>query len=199
MSAPSLLLASSSPRRQELLHAAGFEFRVTAPSVTEKTDPHLTAREVTAWNAMRKGLIIARAHPGEIVLAADTVVVLGPEIIGKPNDIDDAMRILGRLSGRSHHVCSSVFVAHLSAARVKMFCEISEVRFRKLNERQIRDYLRKIDPLDKAGAYAAQGYGAEIINWIEGSYSNVVGLPMEKTAAILKQFGIQPAATPDRR
>ena len=193
MPAPSLLLASSSPRRQELLRAAGFEFEVAAPDIKEKADPHLTAGEVTGWNALRKGLTIARAHPNQVVLAADTVVALGTEIIGKPNDIDDAMRILARLSGRSHHVYSSVFVGLLSAAKIKTFCEISEVRFRKLNQRQIHDYLRKIDPLDKAGAYAAQGHGAEIIEQIDGSYSNVVGLPMEKTAATLTQFGIRPA------
>ena len=174
------------------MRAAGFEFTVTAPNIMEKADPHLTAREVTAWNAIRKGLAIARAHPGDFVLAADTVVALGHEVIGKPNDMDDAMRILARLTGQSHHVYTSVFIARLSSAKARMFCEISAVRFRQLNDRQIRDYLGKIDPLDKAGAYAAQGHGAEIIERIEGSYSNVVGLPMEKTTAALKQFGIQP-------
>ncbi|HJT82268.1 MAG TPA: Maf family protein [Chthoniobacterales bacterium] len=199
MPAPSLLLASSSPRRQELLRAAGFTFGIAAPNIREKADPHLTAREVTAWNAMRKGLVIARAHPDSVVLAADTVVALGPEIIGKPNDLEDAVRILRRLTGRTHHVYSSVFVAQFSVANAKMFCEISEVRFRKLNETQIRNYLEKINPLDKAGGYAAQGHGAEIIAKIEGSYSNVVGLPMEKTVLMLEQFGVQPAKGPDRR
>jgi len=191
--APSLLLASSSPRRQELLRAAGYEFQVRAPDIAEKTDPHLTAREVTAWNAMRKGFLVARAQPNQVVIAADTVVALGPEVIGKPNDFNHAIELLTRLSGRAHHVYSSVFIAHLAAARSGMFCEISEVQFRKLNQRQIREYLAKIDPLDKAGAYGAQGHGAEIIERIRGSYSNVVGLPMEHTSLILKEFGIVPA------
>lgn len=177
---------------------AGFEFGVRAPNIAEKVDPHLTAREVTAWNAMRKGLFVARAHPDTVVVAADTVVALGPEIIGKPNDFEDAIRILERLNGRSHHVYTSVLVANLSARKVKMFCEISEVRFRQLNDRQIRDYLRKIDPLDKAGAYAAQGHGTDIIAKIEGSYSNVVGLPMEKTVPVLREFGVRPVHRPNK-
>jgi nucleoside triphosphate pyrophosphatase len=190
---PSLLLASSSPRRQELLKAAGYDCQISAPHIAEKNDPHLTARELTAWNARRKGFLVAREQPHQVVIAADTVVAVGPEVIGKPYDINHAIELLSRLSGRAHHVYSSVFIAHLSAARVKMFCEISEVHFRKLSPRQIREYLTKIDPLDKAGAYAAQGHGAEIIERIRGSYSNVVGLPMERTSLILKEFGIVPS------
>jgi septum formation protein len=191
--APSLLLASSSPRRQQLLRAAGYEFQISAPDITEKADAHLTARELTAWNAQRKGELVAKTHPDKVVIAADTVVALGPEVIGKPNDLDHAIELLLRLSGRAHHVYSSVFVAHLATARVTMFSEISEVQFRKLSRDQIREYLTKIDPLDKAGAYAAQGHGAEIIERIDGSYSNVVGLPMERTSATLKEFGILPS------
>ena len=194
----SLLLASSSPRRQELLRAAGFKFEVLGPDINEKSDPYLSGRELTAWNAMRKGLHVARAHPSKVVLAADTIVALEHDIIGKPVDFDDAVRIVKRLSGRSHHVYSSVFVVHLGAARMKMVCDLSEVRFRKLNHHQILDYLRKIDPMDKAGAYAAQGHGAEIIAEIIGSYSNVVGLPMEKAIPLLRQFGVAPAAEPNK-
>jgi septum formation protein len=188
----SLLLASGSPRRSQLLADAGFQFETVRPDVDERADPHLTARELTAWNALRKGLAVARRHPDRIVLAADTVVALGGEVIGKPVNFDEAMAILRRLSGRVHHVYSSVFIARLTTARVRLFCEISEVRFRKLDQRQIRDYLTKIDPLDKAGAYAAQGYGTKIIARINGSYSNVVGLPMEQTIAALKHFGLRP-------
>ncbi len=172
------------------MRAAGYRFQISAPEIDEKTDPQLTAREVTAWNARRKGLVVARAHPHHVVIAADTVVALGPEVIGKPNDLGHAAELLSRLSGRAHHVYSTVFIARFTARQVKMFCEISEVRFRKLSSRTIREYLAKIDPLDKAGAYAAQGHGTEIIERIRGSYSNVVGLPMERTMAILKEFGI---------
>jgi septum formation protein len=189
----SLILASGSPRRMELLAGAGFRFEIVRPSVSEKTDPHLTARELTGWNAVRKGMEVAKQHPCDIVLAADTVVALNNGIIGKPNDLVDAARILRRLSGRVHYVYSSVFIAHLAQATAHLFFEISKVHFRKLNAAGIRNYLAKIDPLDKAGAYAAQGDGADIIAQISGSYSNVVGLPMEKTVAALAQFGIRPA------
>jgi septum formation protein len=186
------LLASSSPRRQQLLSTSGFDFEAVAPDVEERTDPHLTAVELTTWNAARKGLMVARHHPETVVLAADTVVALHGDVIGKPADLVDAARILRRLSGRTHQVFSAVFVAHLSAAKIKVFSEVSHVRFRNLTDARIQGYLAKVDPLDKAGAYAAQGYGREIIAEIDGSYSNVVGLPMERTTAVLAQFGIKP-------
>ena len=189
---PLLLLASNSPRRRQLLTEAGFEFTTIAPVVSEKFDVDLTLRELTILNAMRKAISIARAHPGEIVLAADTLVALNDQIIGKPRDVDEAAAILRRLSGRAHQVCSAVFVCHLTSARSTSFYEISRVWFRRLSDAAIRAYLDKVNPLDKAGAYAAQGSGAEIIARIDGSFTNVVGLPMEKTIAELAKFGIQP-------
>ena len=103
-----LLLASNSPRRVELLTAAGFEFETISPGVAERFDVDLTLRELTALNALRKGMPVARAHPGHVVLAADTLVALGGKIIGKPSDLDDAAKILRRLSGQTHEVCSGV-------------------------------------------------------------------------------------------
>lgn len=194
----SLLLASNSPRRGELLVAAGFEFETVAPFVAERFDVDLTLRELTAFNAIRKGISVARRHPQKVVLAADTLVALEDEIIGKPKDLDDAARILRRLSGRFHEVCSAVFICHLASARSATFHEISRVGFRRLNRTETDRYLAKINPLDKAGAYAAQGYGAEIIRKIEGSYTNVVGLPMEKTIDVLAEFGIKPKILPVR-
>lgn len=194
----SLLLASNSPRRRQLLTEAGFEFAAIAPDVSERSDVDLTLRELTILNAIRKAFSIGRAHPGEIVLAADTLVALDDQIIGKPRDVDEAAAILRRLSGRSHEVCSAVFVCHLSSARSTSFYEISRVWFRRLSDSAIRAYLDKVNPLDKAGSYAAQGYGAAIIGKIEGSYTNVVGLPMEKTTAALAEFGIKPKKLPVR-
>ena len=191
--APSLLLASKSPRRRELLSAAGFQFNTAVPQVDERSDINLSLREITALNAVRKGLAVARLYTQKIVLSADTLVALDHKIIGKPHDRDHAADILRRLSGRVHEVCSSVFILHLARARSTMFYEISRVRFRRLDDRAIDDYFTKVNPLDKAGAYAAQGYGAEIISRIEGSHTNVVGLPMEKTIAALAKFGIKPA------
>lgn len=190
----SLLLASYSPRRRELLAHAGFEFETISPRVAEKFDVDLTLRELTLWNAIHKGMSVARTRPEKVVLAADTLVALDDEIIGKPNDLKDAARVLRRLSNRAHEVCSAVFVCHLAGGRSTSFYEISRVRFRRLRKANIDNYLAKVNPMDKAGAYAAQGCGAEIIHKIEGSYTNVVGLPMEQTIRVLRQFGIRPRA-----
>jgi septum formation protein len=189
---PALLLASNSPRRRQLLGEAGFEFETFAPDVPESFDSHLTLRELTALNATRKALAAARALPGKVVLAADTLVAINDRILGKPKDIADAVVMLERLSGEVHEVCTSVFVCHLSRARSTSFSEISRVRFRRLTGTQIERYLAKVNPLDKAGAYAAQGFGSEIIEKIEGSFTNVVGLPMEKTVPALAAFEIAP-------
>jgi septum formation protein len=175
-----------------LLAEAGFEFESVSPGVAEKFDVDLTLRELTIRNAMRKGVAVARAHPDKVVLAADTLVALDDEIIGKPANLEQAAQILRRLSGRTHEVCSAVFICHFAAARSATFHDVSRVRFRRLSSAMIENYLAKVNPLDKAGAYAAQGSGAEIIAEIEGSYTNVVGLPMEKTLAALAEFGIHP-------
>jgi septum formation protein len=188
----SLLLASYSPRRRQLLAQAGFEFETISPPVSEKFDVDLTLRELTLWNAIHKGMSVARTRPAKVVLAADTLVALGRDIIGKPNDRDEAVRILNRLSGRAHEVCSAVFICHLADARSTSFHEISRVRFRRLSQEKIDNYITKVNPLDKAGAYAAQGHGADIIAEVQGSFTNVVGLPMEKTIRALRKFGIEP-------
>ncbi len=193
MSSP-LLLASNSPRRRELLAEAGFDFTTVAPRASERFDVDLTLRELTVFNAIRKAMSVARMHPRKIVLAADTLVALDNQTIGKPKDRSDAIASLRRLSGRVHEVCSSVFICHFARGRSTSFQEISRVHFRKLSEAAIHAYIDKVNPLDKAGAYAAQGAGAEIIEKIEGSYTNVVGLPMEKTVVALAEFGINPKA-----
>ena len=190
--ARSLLLASNSPRRIELLGAAGFQFEIVPPGIDERFDVDLTLRELTAFNALRKGMAIAGKNPRHVVLAADTLVALGHEVIGKPVDLADARKILFRLSGRTHEVSSTVFIAHRAARKATLFHEISRVRFRRLTGARIDNYIAKVNPLDKAGAYAAQGFGAEIIQKIDGSFTNVVGLPMEKTIPALAEFGLRP-------
>jgi len=135
---------------------------------------------------------IAQMQPDAVVIAADTLVALGNEIIGKPSNLKEAAQILRRLSGQTHEVCSAVLIYHQTSGRSAVFHEISRVRFHRLNRAMIKRYVVKVNPLDKAGAYAAQGTGAEIIAKIEGSFTNVVGLPMEKTIAALAKFGIRP-------
>lgn len=189
---PSLVLASSSPRRAALLFEGGFDFEIASPHVAEKFDATFTLRELTLWNAFRKGMSVAQTLPDAVVLAADTLVALDNQIIGKPADLSEAARMLRRLSGRTHEVCSAVAIYQQTSGRSAVFHDVSRVRFRRLRNSTIENYLAKIGPLDKAGAYAAQGSGAEIIAKIEGSFSNVVGLPMEKTIAALAKFGIRP-------
>jgi septum formation protein len=190
-----LVLASDSPRRAALLAEAGFDFETVSPRIEERFDVDLTLRELTMWNAIRKGTSVARMRPDRVVLAADTLIALEDKVIGKPADLSEAAQILRRLSGQTHEVCSAVFIYRFAAGQAATFHEFSSVRFRRLTEAKIDKYLAKVDPLDKAGAYAAQGCGAEIIAKIDGSYTNVVGLPMEKTLAALAQFGIQPKST----
>src|SRR5438477_1256091 len=187
---PRLLLASNSPRRRELLLEAGFDFEIFVPSVAERFEVDLTLRELTALNAIRKAMAAARLRPKNIVLAADTLVTIDDHVLGKPKNKDDAVAMLQRLSGRAHEVCTSVFICHLEKMNSTSFYELSRVRFQRLTRNKIDNYLTRVDPLDKAGAYAAQGFGSEIIAQINGSYTNVVGLPMEKTIAALADFGI---------
>ena len=191
---PHLVLASASPRRRQLLADRGYDFEVVAPVVKELHSDKLTLREATCYNALRKGLIVARAHPGRVVLGADTLVALDHQLIGKPADRAEAARLLRLLSGRMHFVVSSVFIVHLHRGKSLAFSVLSRVVFKKLSDRMIEEYLASIDPLDKAGGYAAQGTGDAIIARIIGSRSNVIGLPLERTGAALEHFDIRPSA-----
>ena len=186
-----LILASTSPRRRELLARSGYKFEVVTVDVTELASPHFSLCELTTLNATRKAVAVARRRPNAIVLAADTLVALEAEIIGKPNNLEHARAILRRLSGHTHAVCTAVFIS-TPMHRFASFAEFSRVTFRPLSERAIEDYMRKINPLDKAGAYAAQDAGREIVASIEGSLSNVIGLPMERTIEALNHFGVLP-------
>lgn len=195
---PTLLLASNSPRRRDLLREAGFDFEVFAPQATERFDVDLTLRELTAFNALRKAMATARLRPNNVVLAADTLVTIDGQVLGKPKDKNEAVAMLQRLSGRAHEVWTSVFISHLADAKSTSFHDISRVQFRRLSHNGIDNYLARVNPLDKAGAYAAQGFGSEIIEKIDGSFTNVVGLPMEKTIAALAEFEITPKIRPVR-
>jgi len=148
---------------------------------------------MTIWNAARKAAAVSRSLPDAVVLAADTLVTIDGEVLGKPADFAHAVEMLRRLSGRVHEVWTAVRILDSDRGKWRSFHETSRVHFRSLNERAIRNYLAKIDPLDKAGAYAAQGDGQDIIRKIEGSYTNVVGLPMEKTRSTLALFGVRPS------
>lgn len=187
---PHFVLASGSPRRHQLLKEAGYEFEVVSPQIEEVSHDWLTIRELTVCNAARKASRVAQTLPSAVVLGADTLVSIDGHVLGKPADLNDAARILRRLSGRSHVVWTGVCLCHSGSGESQGFCAVSRVEFHELTDRAIKSYLAKVNPLDKAGAYAAQGHGKEIIKRIEGSYSNVVGLPMEITARMLRAFGV---------
>jgi septum formation protein len=183
---PPLVLASASPRRAELLRQLKFDFKIVPSDATEAFDDYLSPLEICQLNAHRKTRDVAKNFPDALVLGADTLVFLEREIFGKPRDFGEAKQMLAKLQGRTHQVVTGVSLIHLRAHRERIFAVSTDVTFRPLDERQIREYLEKINPLDKAGAYAIQEHGDKIIAEISGSYSNVVGLPMEKLRKELK-------------
>lgn len=195
---PRLVLASGSPRRRDLLAEAGLSFEVVVPRAAEILDRSLTIRELTICNATRKALEVARRRREAVVLGADTLVALDGEPIGKPGTLAAARRMLRRLNGREHEVCTAVFIRS-PGGEATSFRVVSRVQFRTLTAQEIADYLSRINPLDKAGAYAAQAGGEEIIQRIYGSFTNVVGLPMGETLRALRQLGLHPARVRRRK
>ncbi len=183
-----LVLASTSPRRIELLTNLGYTFRIVPPGVEESAGVHLTPRELSLLNAKRKSHAVAAFEPTSIVIGADTVVAIAGETLGKPADLDEARSMIQKLSGRTHQVLTSVWITRLHPFHMVAFTEMSEVTFRLLDASAIGAYLQKIDPLDKAGAYAAQEYREEIIENIHGSVENVIGLPVESVVLALTEF-----------
>ncbi len=179
-----LTLASQSPRRREMLERLGIELAVRPAHTDESVRPDELAEDYVRRVAREK----ARAVEGDIVLAADTAVVLGGAILGKPRDRDDARRMLRSLSGRSHQVISSVCVR--TGAGEEATAVRSEVLFAHLTERQIAWYVESGEPLDKAGAYAVQGLAAAFVSEVRGSVSNVVGLPLVETLSLLRRSGL---------
>lgn len=183
-----IVLASSSPRRRDLLQEAGFEI-IIRPAYVDELTGGLAPRDLVVANAERKALHVATDHRGDLILGADTVVVLDGEILGKPRDKSHASEMLGRLSGRVHEVLTGVCLVRGGTRKVCLFVESTCVAFRSLDEAMIQDYLADIDPLDKAGAYAAQDDRGRLIERIEGSLENVIGLPVTRVIeAIGKHF-----------
>lgn len=180
MNLPPVILASASPRRVELLRQLVFRFKTVPSAAPECEHEHFTAWEVAQLNAYRKARAIAKKFPDSLVLGADTVVCLGTTFYAKPRDEADAQRMLLELQGRTHDVVTGVCLLHLRTHRQKLFAENTTVKFRRLTGAKIRDYIAKVHTLDKAGAYAIQEEGDSIVESIEGSYTNVVGLPVER-------------------
>jgi len=184
-----LVLASRSPRRQELLRRAGIPFEARPADVEETPLPGEDPQRHVERLARAKAEAVA-AGPGEMVLGADTVVVVDGEMLGKPGDAEEAAQMLRRLSGREHLVLTSICLKSAAGAAVET--EISRVRFVPLSEREIQDYIASGEPMDKAGAYAAQGLASRFIDRIEGCYFNVVGLPVARVCRLLKSASSRP-------
>jgi len=185
--APRLILASSSPRRARILESLGLRFEIRPADVDETVFPGETPRAAVRRLARSKALVPKR-RAGDCVIAADTLVVLGSRILGKPKDGAEAMSMLKDLSGRTHTVTTGVAV--LFAGKMSIALDLTDVRFRRMDEAEIARYVRTGEPLDKAGAYHVEGGGAAFIEAIHGSPSNVAGLSVTTARRLLKRAGV---------
>jgi septum formation protein len=190
-----LILASSSPRRIQLLKEFNFQPLVVSPEIDEVSCDFFTPNELALFNANRKATAVAIRHPEKVVLAADTIVALGPEVFGKPRDIDDARRMLKGLVGQTHVVVTGVALIQPGKRTAVLQAQQTAVKFRALADAEIDRYLVTIFPFDKAGAYAAQDSPDLIIERVDGSLTNVVGLPMEVVVPLLEEAGIYPGGS----
>jgi septum formation protein len=193
---PQLVLASASPRRSALLADLDLVFTIRPPQTDESPLPHERPADLVTRLAREKSQ--ARVDPGEIVLAADTVVVIDNEILGKPVDATDARSMLTRLSGRDHEVYTGVALAQgagsSTTTRLVSRVERTQVRIRAMSQAEIAAYVAGGEPMDKAGAYAIQGWGAVYVEAITGNYTNVVGLPMPAVEACFRELGFELAS-----
>jgi len=192
-----LVLASASPRRQELLRNAGIPFTVQPADIDETPLAGESPRECAERLARAKALAVFQRNPEKCVLGADTIVVVDDTVLGKPRDAEDAARMLRRLSGREHGVITGVCVVTPVtsrqlpvASKVKTASETTLVTFCELSDDEIRFYVATGEPMDKAGAYAIQGLASRWIPRIEGDYSNVVGLPVALVYRMLRELGV---------
>ena len=184
-----LILASGSPRRRELLAELGLPFQIIFSDVPEDIVPGIEPAEQALALATKKATAVAERLDDGLVLGADTLVALDDQLLGKPADDADAAAMLRRLSGREHHVVTGLALIDAATGATRTSSVTSTVRFRPLDEREIAAYVASGEPRDKAGAYAIQGLGGELIAGLRGCYTNVVGLPMCEVAALLDRAG----------
>ena len=182
----SVVLASASPRRRELLQTAGVEFTVKVSDADEHIDPDTPPHEAVMALARQKAQTVAKSCPGDLVIGADTVVVYDGAILGKPADAADAARMLRMLSGKTHVVYTGVCL--LYGKKEETFFEQTQVTFYPLTEQEIEAYVATGEPMDKAGAYGIQGRGCTLVQRICGDYFNVVGLPVAAVCRRLREY-----------
>ena len=182
-----LILASASPRRKALLSLFGIPFTVRAADIDETMDPEKPPFDEVARVSRSKALAVGRGKE-DIVIAADTIVVCQGKVLGKPHSEAEAASMLRLLSGRDHQVMTGCTI--LYGDRVETFTEVTSLHFRPLSEKEIQKYVQSGEPMDKAGAYGAQGYGALLIEGIEGDFFNVMGLPIRHLSCMLRKFHV---------
>ena len=184
-----IILASQSPRRRELLERMGLPFRIITPDIDEHMERELPPGElVAAISAEKAGAVAAQAGPDAVVIAADTVVALDGAVLGKPADELDAFKMLSTLSGCRHQVYTGLTV--LRGEEQYTVSEETTVTFRELSAEEIDRYVATGEPMDKAGAYGIQGYGALLVEGIQGDYYNVMGLPVCRLGLLLRRLGV---------
>ena len=184
-----LILASQSPRRQELMGQIGLNFTVRVADIDEAMDPRdEPAAAVQKVSAKKAAAIAASAGAGDVIVAADTIVVIDGEILGKPHSPEEAKAMLRRLGGHTHRVMTGVTV--VCGDRCETGVEITEVTFRPLSQGEIDAYVATGDPMDKAGSYGVQGLAASFVEGLRGDYFNVMGLPLCRLTGMLRRFGV---------
>jgi septum formation protein len=184
-----VVLASSSPRRRELLNLIGIDHEVRPANLDESMRPREAPRRHAERLARDKASAVAMRDPDLITIAADTIVVINRKVLGKPVDREDAARMLAMLNGREHTVITAVAVSR--GKKLRSAIEEVKVRFRRLREEEIEAYIATGEPMDKAGAYGIQGYGATIVERVEGDYFAVMGLPLVRLIGLMRDVGVQ--------
>lgn len=185
-----LILASGSPRRQELLQSVGADFLVDPSQASEETWGYMHPADLVKHLAERKAAEVASRYSDGLIIGADTIVALGDEVMGKPKDEADARRMLIRLGGHTHQVYTGIAVIDVASATRRLEFECTQVTMRPIALDEIERYIATGEPTDKAGAYAIQGKACLFVSRIEGCYFNVVGLPLHRLNAMLREFGV---------
>ena len=183
-----IILASSSPRRKEILQNANIKFEVKTSDIDETVLDGEMPISLVLRLALEKGMEISNNHPQELIISADTIVVCDNQILGKPLDENDAIKMLTKLSARTHQVITGISLIHLATNKKIIDYVVSDVKFKQLSQQDIIDYVNTKESLDKAGAYGIQGYGAMLVEKIDGDYFNIVGLPISKLSDLLKKY-----------
>ena len=194
MKKATFILASSSPRRIEMLKKQGYLFKVIKPRCSEVACHIRGARGSALHNSKIKGLYVGKLCDNAVILSADTVVVLNNRILGKPKNVKDALKMLKKLNNKTHSVLTAYTVLAKNNGKIKIVDEKiveSKVHFGNFSDQDYIDYVKTKEPLDKAGAYAVQGLGARFVKEVKGSYSNVVGLPLFEVMNSLKKAGVK--------